>query len=547
MTMDEFDYVVVGAGSSGCVVAARLAEGGFSVCVLEAGPDDWNPYIRIPAGYVKNVFSKTMTWGFVTEPGAGLGGRKIDLTQGKVVGGSSSINGMVYNRGQRADYNGWAQMGNSGWSYDDVLPYFKKSEKRIGFGEEGYHGTTGTLTVTDPVTIGPLCDIFVDAAKSLGFPRVPDFNGREQEGVGAWQFTMDPTGRRVLRQSAARAFLKPAMKSGRISLRPNSPAQRIIFEGKQARGVAYRAGGPGSLTRQVRARREVIVSAGALNSARLLQISGIGPQEHLRSLGVDVVHDAPGVGANFTDHYQFRIAAKVRNAPTVNERSRGLPLMWQVANWAMGRPSILSMPPTVMRLFFRSAEGLEHPDVQISFMPGSYREGFPGLLDHYPGMSLGGYPQRPQSRGYVRARSTDVDVPPEVQPNYLDVEYDRRCMIAIFKMARRVFATPTFSQYYVEEMFPGQSVQSDDEILDFARRYGGTSYHAVGTVRMGPASDRSAVVDETLRVRGIDGLRVVDNSIMPSITSGPTNATAIMIGEKAADMIQRDVQARVAA
>lgn len=516
------------------------------MCILEAGPDDWNPYIRIPAGYVKNVFSKTLTWGFVTEPAPGLDGRRIDLTQGKVVGGSSSINGMVYNRGQRADYDGWAQKGNPGWSYDDVLPFFLKSEKRIGFGEEGFHGVDGTLTVSDPVTIGPLCDVFVEAVKSLGFPHVPDFNGKAQEGVGAWQFTMDPTGSRVLRQSSARAFLKPPMKAGRISLRTNSTAVRIVFEGKQAKGIRYRAGGPGSPVKEVRARREVIITSGALNSARLLQISGIGPEDHLRSLGVDVVHDAPGVGANLTDHYQFRIAAKVRNAVTVNEHSRGLPLMWQVAKWVMGKPSILAMPPTVMRLFFRSSEGLDNPDVQVSFTPGSYREGFPGLLDRYPGMSLGGYPQRPQSRGYVRARSTDIEVAPEVQPNYLAVEYDRQCMIAIFNMARRVFATPAFAHYYIDEMFPGQSVQSDDEILDFARRYGGTSYHAVGTARMGPASDRTAVVDETLRVRGVTGLRVADNSIMPAITSGPTNATAIMIGEKAADMILRDQQARVA-
>lgn len=539
---DEFDYIVVGAGSAGCVIASRLAEAGHTVCVLEAGPKDRNPYIQIPAGYVKNVFSKTLTWNFVSEPVPGANNRRIALAQGRGVGGSSLINGMVYNRGQQADFDGWAQRGNPGWSFADVLPFFKKSEQRIGNGDGLFHGFEGPLTVSDPVFSSPLCDIFVEAAKELGFTYVDDYNTGRQDGVGAWQFTIDPRGRRLTRQSAARAFLKPSLKTGRIDLRPGSNATQIVFEGTKAVGVKYRAGGPGASIKEVRARKEVIVSSGAINSPRLLQISGIGPESHLRSLGVEVIRDLSGVGANLSDHYQLRVAAKVKGVTTVNERGRGIPLMWEAAKWLRGKPSILGMAPTVMRLFFRSDPILDNPDLQLSFTPGSYHEGVPGLLDRYPGMTVGGHKQRPESRGYVRATSKDIDVQPVIQPNYLGTESDRQAIVRIVKMARRVLHTSAFSAHFVEEVFPGARVGTDDEILDFARRYGGTTYHHTGTARMGPTGDVGAVVDARLRVHGIERLRVADASVMPAPISGPTNAPTIMIGEKAASMILEDAR-----
>ncbi|RKJ95070.1 GMC family oxidoreductase [Alicycliphilus denitrificans] len=539
---DTFDYVIVGAGSAGSVLAGRLAEAGHTVCVLEAGPRDANPFIHIPAGYIKNLFNDRLVWRFRSGPIAGTDGRTIELTQGKVVGGSGSINGLVYNRGQRADFDGWAALGNPGWGYEDVLPYFKKGETRLGPADERYRGRSGPLIVTDPITPGPLCDLFIEAAKSLGYPYVPDSNAEAQDGVGPWQFMIDTRGIAPRRLSSARAYLHPALKTGRVSLRTESPATRVLLEGRRAVGVRYRAGGTGAPEREVRARREVIVAAGALNTPRLLQISGIGDADHLRSIGVRPVVDLPGVGANLVDHFNLRVAVKVKGVPTINERGRGLPLLWEIAKYFIGRPSILSMGPVPMRFFFRSDPSLPRPDLQVSFTPGSYQEGLPGLLDHYPGMTLGGHKQRPDSRGYVRARSANIDELPEVQPNYLTHESDQRAMVAVVKMARAVLQARPFAPYYVDEVFPGNDVRTDDEILAFARQRGGTVYHHNGTARMGPDSDPMAVVDARLRVRGVAGLRVADASVMPAPISGATNAATMMIGEKAADMVLQDAK-----
>jgi choline dehydrogenase len=537
---EVFDYVIAGAGSAGCVMAMRLSEAGYSVCVLEAGPADSSPYIHIPAGYIKNLFNPKLIWDFKSEPNAATGNRTLSLTQGKVLGGSGSINGMVYSRGQHADFDGWAERGNPGWRYEDVLPYFKKAETRIGVGDNRYRGRSGPLMVTDPVHSSPLCDIFVEAVKSLGYPYVQDHNAETQDGVGPWQFTIDSRGHTMRRMSAARAYLRPAVKTRRVDVRTDSPATRVLLENRRAVGVRYRAGGPGAPEREVRARREVIVSTGALNTPRLLQISGIGSADHLRSIGVKVEVNLPGVGANLCDHYNLRAAAKVRNIATINERGRGLPLVWEITKYFAGRPSILSMGPVPMRFFFRSDPSLPTPDLQVSFTPGSYREGLPGLLDHYPGMTLGGHKQRPESRGYVKAQSARIEVDPIIQPNYLAAESDQKAIVAVVKMARAVLQARPFAAYYVDEIFPGNDVRTDDEILDFARQRGGTVYHHNGTARMGPDSDPDAVVDARLRVRGVEGLRVADASIMPAPISGPTNASVIMIGEKAADMILQD-------
>ena len=538
--MEEFDYVIVGAGSAGCVLAMRLAEAGRTVCVLEAGPEDSSPYIHIPAGYIKNLFNDRLVWRFKSEPIPHTDGRRIELTQGKVVGGSGAINGLVYNRGQPADFDGWAARGNAGWSYKDVLPYFKKAETRVGEGDDRYRGRNGPLIVTDPIVSSPLCDMFVEAVKSLGYPYVADSNAQAQDGVGPWHFMIDTRGLIPRRFSSAQAYLRPALKTGRVALRTDSPATRILIEHGRAGGVSYRAGLAGAPEREVRARAEVIVSAGALNTPRLLQISGIGPADHLRSIGVDVKANLPGVGANLCDHFNLRVAVQVRGVPTINERGRGLPLAWEIFKYFTGQKSILSMGPVPMRFFFRSDPSLASPDLQVSFTPGSYREGLPGLLDHYPGMTLGGHKQRPDSRGYVKAKSANIDEFPEVQPNYLAEESDQRAMVAVVKMARAVLQAKPFAAHYVSEIFPGKDIRTDDEILDFARQRGGTVYHHNGTARMGPADDPGAVVDARLRVRGVSGLRVVDASVFPAPISGATNAATIMVAEKAADMIVQD-------
>ncbi len=529
-----YDYVIVGAGSAGCVMAARLAEAGHTVCLLEAGPPDRNPYIAIPSGYVKNIFNPALTWGFKSEVVPGTADRRVDLTQGRVVGGSSSINGMVYNRGQAADYDGWAQAGHAGWGYADVLPYFKQAESRLGGGDDAYRGRGGPLTVSDAEMPSRLCDLFMEAAGELGYPAVDDYNGAGQDGVGGFQFTMDALKPFRRRMSAARAYLRPAMGTGRITLRTDAPATEILFEGARAVGVRFRDGGMDAPEREVRAGLEVIVCAGALNTPRLLQLSGIGDSEHLRSLGVAVRRHAPGVGANLTDHYQFRVAAKLRGIETLNERGRGLRLAWEIAKWAAGAPSLVGMGPVLMRLFARSQTGLERVDVQMSFTPASFQIGLPGLLDRYPGMTCGGYLQRPVSRGYVRAVSRDIAVPPQVQPNYLLAQEDRDATVFVVRTARKLLGAQAFAPYFVEEVFPGTKVQDESEIVDFARRTGATAYHHVGTARMGAASDPMAVVDTQGRVHQVPGLRVVDCSIFPTITSGNTNAPVIMASEKIA-------------
>ncbi|MCG7400331.1 GMC family oxidoreductase [Caballeronia zhejiangensis] len=534
---EHFDYVVVGAGSAGCVIAGRLSEAGFTVCVLEAGPNDRNPYIQIPAGYIKNVFDPKITWGFKSEVVPGTAERRVELTQGRVVGGSSSINGMIYNRGQALDYDGWAAAGNSGWAYEEVLPYFKKAESRIGKGDDAFRGRAGPLTVWNLDLADPLCELFQRAAQELGHPVVEDYNGAQQEGVGPWQFTIDPRGRVWRRMSAARAYLRPALRSKHLRLCTNSPATQILFESRRAVGVRYRAGGDEAPEREVRADREVIICAGALNTPRLLQISGIGCAAHLQTLGVNVRHDSPGVGANLTDHFQFRLAAKVSGIRTLNERSRGLPLAWEIIKWAAGRPSILGFGPVLMRVFTRSSPELATPDVQLSFTPASFQIGLAGLLDHYPGMTCGGYQQRPQSRGYVQAVSRDIRIPPKIQPNYLSADGDQAAMVFVFRTARALLHSRAFAPHFAGEVFPGKHVQSESEILDFARSTGGSAYHHVGTARMGPKDDRMAVVDADCRVYGLTRLRVVDASIMPTITSGNTNAPTIMIAEKIADDI----------
>ncbi len=532
---DEFDYVIVGAGAAGSVLASRLTDDpDVTVCVLEAGPPDANPWIHIPAGFTKTLFDPAYTWQFKTEPTAMTGGRAIATTQGRTLGGSSSINGMVYNRGQPADLDNWAQRGNRGWGYDDMLPYYKRTERRVGAGDDAKRGRAHGIPVTDIDWFHPLSEAFIAGCVAAGIPRNPDYNSGDQAGVGYFQRAIE----RGFRVSAARAFLKPARSRHGLEVRTNARATAILFEGKRAVGIRYASerGGP---TQEVRARREVILSSGTVNTARLLQISGVGPAGLLGELGVPVVHELPGVGQNFRDHYAVRCV--MRAAPgtvTLNEMSRGPRLVQQVARWARGKPNILSQAPSQVHLFWKSWEGADAPDLQGVFTPGSYVQGKTYILDKYPGMTAGIWPHRPESKGHVAARSVDPWQDPVIQPNYLSDPIDRQTMLGGIRLIRKLLRTPELAPYVVEETLPGDAVQTDDELMDFAKANGSTTYHLIGTAKMGPASDPGAVVSDRLLVHGMQGLRVVDASIMPSMPSANTYATTLMIADRASDFIR---------
>ncbi len=530
---DVFDYVVVGAGAAGCVLANRLtADGTTTVCLLEAGPRDHSIYLHIPGGFIKAVSNPRYAWQFKTEPGDGTAGRPISIPQGKTLGGSTAINGLNYNRGQRSDFDTWAQLGNRGWGYADVLPYFKRTERRIGKFDPRYRGGEGLLPITDCDWKHPLCEAFIEAAGSLGVPRNPDYNAAFQRGAGYYQRWIE-NGWRI---SAARAFLRPASRNKNLEVRTNAHAVAVKLQGKRAVGVQYKQG-PGHPVREVGARREVILSAGAANTPKLLQLSGIGPGVLLADLGIPVLHELRGVGENLRDHYMVRLVVRVKNTETINDLSRGPRLLREIARWAFGGPSILAISPSVAYAF-ASTQGMSMlPDLQFVFTPGSYVRSVTGLLDKFPGMTLGFYQMRPESVGYVHARSADPFDDPIIQPNYLAAREDQQAAIDGVKMVRRFLAAPAFQPFYQREESPGASLTSDEDLLDFARSSGNTAYHLMGTCRMAPGDDPQAVVDEQLRVIGLEGLRVVDASIMPTMPSANTCAATFMISEKAADMI----------
>ena len=528
---DIFDYVIVGAGSAGSVLAGRLGEDEkTTVCVLEAGPPDRSMFIHIPGGFMKTILDPKVNWLYQSESSEGTAGRRIAAPRGKTLGGSSSINGNVYNRGQRMDYDAWGQLGNRGWGYADVLPYFKRSERRIGEGDDTYRGRDGNLVITDIDWHHPLCERFIAGAVGLGIPRNPDYNGAVQDGVSYAQRTIHKR-RRV---SSAKAFLHPAMARPNLEVRTEVLASRILFEGKRAVGIQYLKGGQEF---EVAARREVILSGGTVNSPQLLQISGVGPGGLLREIGVPVHHELPGVGENLRDHYAARMTARVKNIGTINEKSRGFRLGGEIAKYFLGMPSILGLSPTLVYLFWKSDPARDTGDIQLTFTPASYKEGVQSRLDDFPGMTVASWQQRPDSLGYIRARSADPREQPAIQPNYLAEETDRRVMLAAIKLGRALFGTPDLAPYLDRVVAPTDDVQSDDELLAFARERGTTCFHLMGSCRMGPGSDPLAVVDDQLRVRGLEGLRLVDASIMPTMPSSNTNAPAIMIGEKAADLI----------
>ena len=531
---EQYDYVIVGAGTAGCVLANRLtACGKYTVCLLEAGPSDWNPMIHIPAGFMKTIANPSVNWLYQSEPCPGTNGRTIPMPRGKVLGGSSSINGLIFSRGQKMDFDVWAQKGNRGWSYDDVLPYFCRYESHENSEDNNLRGQSGEMTITDLKWRDPLCEAFIRGAESIGIPRNPDYNGAYQEGTSYVQRTS--TGK--LRMSAARAFLKPARKRRNLRVITNAHATKILFDGKRATGVAYKRGGFSGRSDEVHASREVIISGGTINSPQLLQLSGIGPTNLLNNLGVEVLHNLPGVGENLRDHYGARLTARAKNVDTINELAHGPKLVGEIIKYFLGRRSILELGPTLVYCFWHSDEMIRNADLQISFTPASYDEGKQAKLDREPGFSLAAWQQRPESLGYVRARNKNPFEKPQIQPNYLSHEEDRRVLLAGIKISRRLMNTEALAPYFDYEGYPGAHVQKDDELLDVARQRSTTLYHLMGTCRMATKTDPTAVVDEQLCIHGLQNIRVIDASIMPSMPSANLNAAVMMIAEKGADMI----------
>lgn len=524
------DYLIIGAGSAGCVLANRLSENpAISVLLLEAGPADDMQEIHIPLAF-SQLFKSPLDWAYITQPEPHLDGRRLYWPRGKVLGGSSSLNAMIYIRGNRADYDQWNQVGNAGWDYESVLPYFKKAENQER-GPSEYHGVGGPLNVADQRSPSPLTEAFVDAATETGLNPNPDFNGPNQEGCGIYQVTQ----KGGFRHSAATAYLKPAMERPNLTVETNAQATRILFEGKRAVGVEYRHNGE---LKQARAGREVILSGGTINSPQLLLLSGVGPAKHLGEIGLEVVADLPGVGQNLQDHPAVFVAYEcTQPISLINGMTEA-----GMQEFGATQTGPLSSNVGEGGIFMRTRPELARPDLQFHFAPSYFIEhGFSNPQGH--GFTFGPTLLHPAGHGELKLRSTDPLEPPAITGNYLAHDEDVRVLVEGVKLARRMAQTPMFDQYRGEEVTPGPQVQTDLEIAVFIRKSVETLYHPVGTCKMG--GDAMAVVDNRLCVHGLEGLRVVDASIMPTIVSGNTNAPTIMIAEKAADFIKESQAAPV--
>ena len=526
MAEERFDYIVVGAGSAGSALANRLsADPAKRVLLLEAGRPS-HPWSRIPVGFARLIDNPAANWLYSSEPEESTGGRRIPVPRGRLLGGSSAINGMVFVRGQAEDFDGWAQLGNRGWSYRDVLPLFRRMESYAG-GEDEYRGRDGPLRVSDLDESGPLYDAIIGAGQEIGLDYNPDYNGASQDGISMTQASISG-GRRM---STAHCYLDPARSRPNLEIRANAATEALLFEGRRCTGVRYRRGGE---VHEARADAEVVVSAGAVASPQLLEVSGIGQPDRLKGLGIPVVHELQGVGENLRDHYaprmKWRIPAK---GLTYNDRARGLGLVWQALKFAGARTGLLSLPASPVRAYIRTRPGLASPDAMMSFIPFLATPNF--KLAKESGITVITHPLRSESTGSIHAASADPAAPPEIRFNFLSAELDRVITLGGMRMTRRMMGAAALEGIVGEEMAPGEKLESDDELIAWVKEHAETTYHPVGTCKMG--SDPMAVVDDRLRVRGMEGLRVADASIMPTLTSGNTNAPSIMIGEKAAEMI----------
>jgi choline dehydrogenase len=530
---ETFDYIIVGAGTAGCVLAHRLTESGrHRVLLLEAGGKDRNPWIHIPLGYGKLFTNAKVNWLYESEPEPELNNRRIIQPRGKVLGGSSSINGLLYVRGQPEDFDHWRQLGNTGWSFSDVLPYFRRAEHQER-GADDLHGTGGPLAVSDVSEPHPLCEAFIEAAEQAGFPRNDDFNGPTQEGAGYFQLTAR-NGRRC---STAVGYLRPARGRPNLAIVSSALTTGILFAGRRATGVEYERAG---VRHVAHASGEVILAGGAINSPQLLQLSGLGPAALLRTFDIGVVADMPGVGADLQDHFQVRMAYRCTDPITMNDTIRS----WRRGlaaglRYVLLRKGMLTIGAGYAGGFFRTDAAAATPDVQVHFIIFSAAK-VGGTLDPFPGFIASVCQLRPESRGFVRIKSGDPRAAPAIQPRYLSAPKDREVIVAGLQLLRRIMGQPAMRRYIAEEREPGPQRTSDEDLLAFARERGTTIFHPVSTCRMG--QDANAVVDERLRVRGIGGLRVIDGSIMPTVVSGNTNAAIVMIAEKGADMILADAK-----
>ena len=529
------DFIVVGAGSAGCVVANRLsADPSNKVVLLEAGGRDWNPWIHVPVGYFKTLHNPNTDWSYKSEPDPGLNGRKLDWPRGKTLGGSSSINGLLYVRGQKEDYDHWAQLGNKGWSFDDVLPLFKRSEKHEN-GASELHGGDGELRVSTIRAKSKISDAFIAAAEEMGVPFTDDYNGHDQEGVGYYH----QTAHNGLRCSSAKAFLKPARARQNLEIITHAHTESLIFAddgSKRIVGVKFLHKGTPRVVK-LREGGEVILSAGAIGSPQILELSGIGQGEVLSKAGVQQKHELKGVGECLQDHLQIRLVYEV-NVQTLNDAINGfIPRMGIGIQYALFRKGPMSLGASQVAIFAKSMEGLETPDIQFHFQPLSADK--PGIVMHpFSGITSSVCQLRPESRGHIHIDSPNSQDYPKIVPNYLSATADQLCAVRGVKFARAMTETSALKPFIVREHVPDNNPQTDEELLDTARNCAQTIYHPTSTCKMG--NDPDAVVDDRLRVHGVAGLRVADASIMPTLISGNTNAPAIMIGEKVSDMILED-------
>lgn len=534
-TEDQFDFVIVGGGTAGCILANRLsASGEFKVCLLEAGGNGQSHWVSIPAGFTKLLQHPGLNWGFRSEPEENVLGRTIAIPRGKGLGGSTLINGMIYVRGQPQDYDRWSELGASGWSWNDVQPYFERLE-RTSVGEAG-RGRAGPMHVREVELDAryPITEAFLKAAVEDGQRRNPDYNGVEQEGFGYYQASQF-NGRRW---SVVDGYLKPARTRSSLEIRTDALASKLLLEGSSCIGVQYlRSDGSSA---EVRARRRVVLACGAIQSPHLMELSGIGRPEILQTAGIALQHALPGVGEHYVDHFATRMNWRVQGLATLNEGTRGLRLGQEVLRYFLKRQGPLSLGTGLVFGFVKTRPELPTPDVQYFFMHASYADAAVRKLDHLPGMTVGVAQLRPTSTGSIHAASADPKSPPKIRPNFLSTDEDRAALVEGMRIARRIVEQPAMARYVSAELNPGPQVQSYDEWLHFARLNGQTIYHPIGTCRMG--EDDAAVVDSRLRVRGVQNLGVVDASVMPAMVSGNTQAAVMMVAEKGADMLLEDAR-----